>query len=203
QHFVTTRQQFFIGPVHAKSVQANTVFVTGIPTRYLNLVALHAMFKDLPGGVKHVWVNRNLRTLPDIYDRRMPVTAEGSFSIQLTQVAVVARGCRFKMRPTKRCRLHDRTVLPRAGPESEPVLHAVGDSYDCFDRAHSVALTTLEAPAIGVMNSRGRFDPVCCSTAGSCSADISGSFCDCFNRLIMSLSGRNAPTYRESTPILD
>jgi hypothetical protein len=101
QHFVTTRQQFFISPVHAKSVQANTVLVTGIPTRYLNPVALHAMFKDLPRGVKHVWVNRNLRTLPDIYDRRMPVTAEGSFSIQLTQVAVVARGCRFK-RPTKR-----------------------------------------------------------------------------------------------------
>ncbi|KAJ7873830.1 hypothetical protein B0H14DRAFT_3438048 [Mycena olivaceomarginata] len=88
KHFVTTHQQFFISPVHAKSVQANTVLVTGIPTRYLNPVALHAMFKDLPGGVKHVWVNRNLRTLPDIYDHRMPVTAEGSFSIQLTQVCM-------------------------------------------------------------------------------------------------------------------
>ncbi|KAJ7359243.1 hypothetical protein DFH08DRAFT_769128 [Mycena albidolilacea] len=71
KHFVTTRQQFLISPVHAKSVQANTVLVTGIPTRYLNPMALHAMFKDLPGGVKRVWVNRNLRTLPDIYDRRM------------------------------------------------------------------------------------------------------------------------------------
>ncbi|KAF8135989.1 hypothetical protein K438DRAFT_1882078 [Mycena galopus ATCC 62051] len=70
-HFVTTRQQFLISPTHAKSVQANTVLVTGIPSRYLNPAALHAMFKDLPGGVKRIWVNRNLRTLPDIYDRRM------------------------------------------------------------------------------------------------------------------------------------
>jgi hypothetical protein len=114
QHFVTTRQQFFISPVHAKSVQANTVLVTGIPTRYLNPVALHAMFKDLPGGVKRVWVNRNLRTLPDIYDCRMPVTAEGSFSIQLTQVAVVARECRFKMRPTKATVWYEANVLSRS-----------------------------------------------------------------------------------------
>ncbi|KAJ6488018.1 hypothetical protein C8R45DRAFT_902598 [Mycena sanguinolenta] len=70
-HFVTTRQQFLVSPVHAKSVQANTVLITGIPARYLNPAALHAMFKDLPGGVKRIWVNRNLRTLPDIYDRRM------------------------------------------------------------------------------------------------------------------------------------
>ncbi|KAJ7266968.1 hypothetical protein B0H12DRAFT_1179433 [Mycena haematopus] len=70
-HFVTTRQQFLVSPVHAKSVQANTVLITGIPSRYLTPEALHAMFKDLPGGVKRIWINRNLRTLPDIYDRRM------------------------------------------------------------------------------------------------------------------------------------
>ncbi|CAK5261869.1 unnamed protein product [Mycena citricolor] len=69
-HFVVTRQQFLISPVHAKSVQANTVLFTGIPARYLTIDALHAMFKDLPGGVKRIWINRNLRTLPDIYDRR-------------------------------------------------------------------------------------------------------------------------------------
>lgn len=71
EHFVTTRQQFLINPVHAKSVQANTLLVTGIPTRYLSPAALHGLFKDLPGGVKRIWVNRNLRTLPDVYDRRM------------------------------------------------------------------------------------------------------------------------------------
>ncbi|KAJ7126145.1 DUF221-domain-containing protein [Mycena epipterygia] len=70
-HFVTTRQQFLINPVHAKSVQANTVLVTGIPARYLTPEALHALFKDLPGGVKRIWINRNLRTLPDVYDRRL------------------------------------------------------------------------------------------------------------------------------------
>ncbi|KAJ6595767.1 hypothetical protein DFH09DRAFT_1135552 [Mycena vulgaris] len=75
-HFVTTRQQFLINPVHAKTVQANTVLITGIPARYLTPVALHAMFKDLPGGVKRIWINRNLRTLPDVYDRRLAACAK-------------------------------------------------------------------------------------------------------------------------------
>ncbi|KAJ7686662.1 hypothetical protein B0H17DRAFT_984958 [Mycena rosella] len=70
-HFVTTRQQFLVNPVHAKSVQANTVLVTGIPARYLTPAALYALFKDLPGGVKRIWINRNLRALPDVYDRRL------------------------------------------------------------------------------------------------------------------------------------
>jgi hypothetical protein len=42
-----------------------------IPTRYLSRAALHGLFKDLPWGMKRIWVNRNLRTLPDVYDRRM------------------------------------------------------------------------------------------------------------------------------------
>ncbi|KAJ7485366.1 hypothetical protein FB451DRAFT_1229446 [Mycena latifolia] len=75
-HFVSTRQQFLISPVHAKTVQANTVLVTGIPARYLTPAALHALFKDLPGGVKRIWINRNLRTLPDIYDRRLAACAK-------------------------------------------------------------------------------------------------------------------------------
>ncbi|KAF7316312.1 Protein kinase domain-containing protein [Mycena indigotica] len=75
-HFVTTRQQYLINPVHAKSVQANTILVTGIPARYLSPAALHELFKDLPGGVKRIWINRNLRTLPDIYDRRLAACAK-------------------------------------------------------------------------------------------------------------------------------
>ncbi|KAJ7100262.1 hypothetical protein B0H15DRAFT_936877 [Mycena belliarum] len=75
-HFVTTRQQFLINPVHSKSVQANTVLITGIPSRFLSPAALHALFKDLPGGVRRVWINRNLRMLPDIYERRLAACAK-------------------------------------------------------------------------------------------------------------------------------
>ncbi|KAG6918385.1 hypothetical protein DXG01_014786 [Tephrocybe rancida] len=69
--FVIKRQQHLISPAHAKSVQANTLLVTGIPAKYLSKDALYNIFNDLPGGVKKVWINRNLKELPDIYDRRL------------------------------------------------------------------------------------------------------------------------------------
>lgn len=58
RHFILTRQQHLINPVHAKSVQANTLLVTGIPGKYLSQEALLKLFNDLPGGVKKIWINR-------------------------------------------------------------------------------------------------------------------------------------------------
>lgn len=57
-YFITTRQKYLIEPSHAKSTQANTILVTGVPTRFLNQESLHHLFKDLPGGVRKIWINR-------------------------------------------------------------------------------------------------------------------------------------------------
>jgi len=57
-HFITTRQMQLIEPSHAKSTQANTILVTGVPARFLNHEHLYHLFKDLPGGVKKIWINR-------------------------------------------------------------------------------------------------------------------------------------------------
>lgn len=59
-HFIQTRQEHLIEPTHARSVQANTLLVTGIPAKYLSQEALTAVFKDLPGGVKRIWINRSV-----------------------------------------------------------------------------------------------------------------------------------------------
>jgi hypothetical protein len=70
KHFLITRQQHLTEKKHSESVQAKTILVTGIPKRYLTQTALRALFQDLPGGVNKIWINRDLRELPDIYDRR-------------------------------------------------------------------------------------------------------------------------------------
>jgi hypothetical protein len=71
RHFIISRQHHIIEPNHAKSLQANTILVTGIPTRYLNQHSLLDLFDELPGGVKKIWINRNLKELPDVYSRRI------------------------------------------------------------------------------------------------------------------------------------
>jgi hypothetical protein len=58
RHFVITRQQHLIERTHAKSVQANTILLTGIPKKYLTQDALFKLFNSLPGGVKKIWINR-------------------------------------------------------------------------------------------------------------------------------------------------
>ncbi|KAG2156714.1 uncharacterized protein EDB93DRAFT_863086 [Suillus bovinus] len=71
KHFTTVRQLHLINPAHSSSVQANTILVTGIPASYLSESALRQLYSHLPGGVKKVWLNRDLKELPSIYDRRL------------------------------------------------------------------------------------------------------------------------------------
>ncbi|KAG2337567.1 DUF221-domain-containing protein [Suillus weaverae] len=71
QHFTTVRQLHLINPAHSRSVQANTILVTGIPARHLSEPELRQLYSHLPGGVKKVWLNRDLKELPSIYDRRL------------------------------------------------------------------------------------------------------------------------------------
>jgi len=70
-HYVKARQEHLIEHDHAKSLQANTILVMGIPERYLSKSSLLKVFEELPGGVHKIWINRNLKELPDIYDRRL------------------------------------------------------------------------------------------------------------------------------------
>lgn len=57
-HFITTRQHHLVAPAHVASVQASTVLITGIPTKYLSESALLKLYNHLPGGVKKIWLNR-------------------------------------------------------------------------------------------------------------------------------------------------
>ncbi|ETW77979.1 hypothetical protein HETIRDRAFT_324961, partial [Heterobasidion irregulare TC 32-1] len=71
QHYVKDRQRFLISASHSSSPQANTILVTGIPTKYLSELALTRLFSCLPGGVRKVWLNRDLKDMPDLHTRRL------------------------------------------------------------------------------------------------------------------------------------
>lgn len=75
-HFVRTRQRFLISPAHSSSYQASTILITGIPLKYLSESAVTKLFAHLPGGVRKVWLNRDLKDLPDIHNRRLKALAK-------------------------------------------------------------------------------------------------------------------------------
>jgi hypothetical protein len=70
-HFITTRHRHLVDPIHSGSAQANTILVTGVPRKYLDEEILTTLFNHLPGGVKKVWLNRDFKKLPDVYQRRL------------------------------------------------------------------------------------------------------------------------------------
>lgn len=70
-NFITTRQRHLVDPEHSKTAQASTVLITGVPRKYLDEGVLAQLFSHLPGGAKAIWLNRNLKEMPDLYNRRM------------------------------------------------------------------------------------------------------------------------------------
>ncbi|KAI0250626.1 hypothetical protein BJV78DRAFT_1283057 [Lactifluus subvellereus] len=68
-HYVRVRQDYLVSPAHSSTAQACTVLVMGIPPKYLSELALTRLFSHLPGGVRKVWINRNLGDMPDLHKR--------------------------------------------------------------------------------------------------------------------------------------
>ncbi|THH04380.1 hypothetical protein EW145_g5564 [Phellinidium pouzarii] len=71
KHFVAARQRYLVSPAYAHSAQARTMLVTGVPPQFLGEHTIEMLFSHLPGGVKKVWLNRDLKELPGIYERSL------------------------------------------------------------------------------------------------------------------------------------
>lgn len=72
--YVTRRQDFLSSRAWSTKAQARTVMLTGIPDDYATIERLTALTKHLPGGVRRVWLARDVKELADIYDRRQKAT---------------------------------------------------------------------------------------------------------------------------------
>jgi len=90
--FVIKRQQFLIDPIHSASAQANTVLITGVPRKYLDEKEIARLFSHVPGGVKKVWLNRDLKDLPDLYERRL----KASDQLEGAEIALLKSALKLK-----------------------------------------------------------------------------------------------------------
>ncbi|PWN52665.1 DUF221-domain-containing protein [Violaceomyces palustris] len=68
--FIKLRQDFLVSPQHSASAQAKTILVTGIPNEILSEKKITEIYSHMPGGVAKVWLNRDLKQLPDLFDER-------------------------------------------------------------------------------------------------------------------------------------
>src|SRR5882757_2420969 len=92
RNFVIKRQQYLIDPIHSASAQANTVLITGVPRKYLDEKEIARLFSHVPGGVKKVWLNRDLNNLPDLYERRL----KASDKLESAEIALLKSALKLK-----------------------------------------------------------------------------------------------------------
>ena len=103
KHFVTLRQRWLIDPVNAASPKASTILVTGVPRRYLTEAAITNLYSHLPGGVAKVWLNRDLKEMPDLYERRQKAAKKlESAETNLLNTAVKLRNKKLKKEAKER-----------------------------------------------------------------------------------------------------
>ncbi|KAI8451639.1 hypothetical protein BY996DRAFT_7281872 [Phakopsora pachyrhizi] len=73
-NYVDLRQKYLTSPSHTDLPQSRTVLVTGVPQKFLSEQALKKLTSNLPGGIKQIWISRELKNLPKIYNERVKCT---------------------------------------------------------------------------------------------------------------------------------
>ncbi|KAK9236754.1 hypothetical protein V1525DRAFT_362281 [Lipomyces kononenkoae] len=63
--YITMRQTYLTSPQHRLRASATTVLIRAVPQSLCDAEKIRAIFDVLPGGVRNVWINRNLQRLSD------------------------------------------------------------------------------------------------------------------------------------------
>ncbi|KAI9022248.1 hypothetical protein CLU79DRAFT_804328 [Phycomyces nitens] len=68
--YLVLRREYLMSPEFAESVVARSLFVPSIPKDVHNIEDLARIFGRFPGGVRRIWINRDLKDLPDDVEDR-------------------------------------------------------------------------------------------------------------------------------------
>ena len=95
--FVEKRQALLRSPGYQSLTSASTILVTAIPAAYMSQDVLLRIFNRFPGGVRHVWLNRNLEHLPDKAEKRMKLV-EKLESVECTLIKAALKNEHKRLR---------------------------------------------------------------------------------------------------------
>ena len=74
--FIEKRQALLRNRVYQASSKARTILIMSIPKEYMSEEILLKMFNRFPGGVKAIWLNRNVDALQNLVDKRQKLISK-------------------------------------------------------------------------------------------------------------------------------
>jgi hypothetical protein len=98
QAFIKRRHAFISSPEHAALPQSKTVLVTGVPRDLLSKDALLNFLRFLPGGVRRIWLSRDLgKKMPDLFDRRQ----QAALKLEAAETKLVKTAIKLRAKAEK------------------------------------------------------------------------------------------------------
>ncbi|KAL6829912.1 hypothetical protein V8C40DRAFT_238787 [Trichoderma camerunense] len=74
--YIKVRQDYLTSAEHRLRASATTVLVNSIPSKWLSEDALSGLFDVFPGGIRNIWINRDLTSLLDKVNLRNKIHAQ-------------------------------------------------------------------------------------------------------------------------------
>jgi calcium permeable stress-gated cation channel len=127
-HYVHVRQHHLVSPAHSSTAQACTLLVLGIPPNYLSESALTRLFSHLPGGVRKVWINRNLGDMPDLYNRR----SKACKMLESAQTSLLRKAVKRSNKNASNSEATRRTLIEELVPKQKWPSHRLLPSWMPF-----------------------------------------------------------------------
>lgn len=76
REYIRMRQEYLTSPEHRLRASATTVLVNSIPEKWLTVEKLEELFDVFPGGIRNIWINRNMDELSEKVQLRSEVALE-------------------------------------------------------------------------------------------------------------------------------
>ncbi|KAL9121807.1 MAG: hypothetical protein Q9187_001631 [Circinaria calcarea] len=73
--YTRVRQAYFTSSQHRLQVSANTILITDIPQGLLSTVVLTSLYNTFPGGIRTIWINRDVTNLSKKIQQRRRVVS--------------------------------------------------------------------------------------------------------------------------------
>ncbi|KAJ8098345.1 hypothetical protein POJ06DRAFT_259229 [Lipomyces tetrasporus] len=114
--YVTMRQRYLISPQHRLRASATTVLIRAIPQNLCYAEKIKSIFDVLPGGVRNVWINRNLESLSEKITER----DEAAVRLEHAETLLIQKASKAYKKRLKKAQESTKNGGPNAGEMEVP-----------------------------------------------------------------------------------
>lgn len=102
--YIRLRQSYLTSPQHRLRASATTVLVTSIPQKWLTVDALYRLFDVFPGGVRNIWLNRNL----DQLNEKVKLRNKVALILEAAETELIGKCKKSQLKKAKKAKKHTR-----------------------------------------------------------------------------------------------